>query len=127
MIELNNSFLTAGFDEKGRLVHFENNRAGHGNVIEYPAAGIFKMVLKRGSNWENVAYPADQTYEVAKKGEEVTITVRGLAVRDGHLDVTVTMRAWLEDEKLCFAADIDNRSDATVVDFMFPRIGVMKT
>ncbi|MDD5603080.1 MAG: DUF6259 domain-containing protein [Eubacteriales bacterium] len=127
MISIKNQYLTAGFDDNGRIICLENNDSGYGNIIDYPAAGIFKMVLKRGDNWENIVYPRDQLYEVKKEANQVVITVKKVAVRGKTFDVTLIMRIWLEQEKLCFTADIDNRSDTTVVDFMFPCIGVIRS
>jgi hypothetical protein len=37
MLQLKNKFLSAGFDEMGRIVELVNNTADYGNVIEYPA------------------------------------------------------------------------------------------
>jgi len=126
MIEISNSFMKAGFDDSGRLAYLENLKEGNGNIIECPAA-IFRMVMKEGDNWEITASSGDQDISVEKRGDRVFICADGLRVKDHRLDIRVTLTASLTDSHLIFSADIVNLSDATIVDFMFPRIGTIKS
>ncbi len=127
MLQLKNKFLSAGFDEMGRIVELVNNTADYGNVIEYPAAGMFKMICKVGESWEGVVYPKEQEYKVYKKDDVVITEVSKVSIKEAKYDIKIIMKTWLEADKLKFEAGIENNSELMVTDFMYPRIGVIKS
>lgn len=120
--------IKIGVDQQGCIVHLENKTGNTGNVIDYPANGIFGMVCKRGDNWEDVVFPEKQHYQVTQKGNTITIKIDKITTRDATSNVLIVMTIGLNEGKITFNAEIDNRQqDLTVTDFIYPQIGVIKT
>ncbi len=127
MAVLQNKQIRLEIDEKGRIIHLERLASGHGNVIETPGDGLFRMVMKAGENWEDVAFPKNQTYEIRVAGDTMHISVGQLTTRDHTVKVRVEMRVRLQEDKLFFDADIINSDTVMVNDFFFPCVGRIKT
>ena len=125
---LEDAQLKIGVDQQGRIVHLENKTGNTGNIIDHPANGIFKMVCKRGTNWEDVVFPEKQQYQVTKKDNMITIKVNKVTTRDATGNVNIVMTIGLKDGIITFDSEIDNQQpDLTVIDFIYPQIGVIKT
>jgi hypothetical protein len=127
MAVLQNEHIRLEVDEYGRLTHLERLSGGHGNIIETPADGLFRIVMKAGDNWEDVAFPRDQKYAVSSEGDTLHIAVEKLVTKDHTVNVHVDMRIRLSGEQVLFDASIENRDTVMVNDFFFPCIGRIKT
>lgn len=124
---LEDNLLKVVIDASGRIVHLENKTAKQGNVIASPE-GLFKMVCKRGENWEDVVFADKQKYNVTKTGNAVKVTVDQVVTRDATSQVGIVMTVSLTNGKLAFEAEINNRQPGLMVtDFIYPQVGVMKT
>ena len=126
MFELRNQHLTVRFDEQGRLTWLENNQTGHGNRLATPAES-FKLVFKQGENWEHVAFGDRQSYEIVQGDGKIDFIVASVQPPTGPAAIKVVLSARLQGEDLVFDASIDNRTDALVTDFEYPRVGVIKS
>ncbi|NLO35216.1 MAG: hypothetical protein GX112_02535 [Clostridiaceae bacterium] len=126
MFELRNQHLTVRFDEQGRLTWLENNQTGHGNRIDTPAES-FKLVFQQGENWEHVAFGDRQSYEIVQGDGKIDFIVASVQTPTGPAAIKVVLSARLQGEDLVFDASIDNRTDALVTDFEYPRVGVIKS
>jgi hypothetical protein len=125
---IEDALLKLTIDQSARIVHLENKTGTHGNVIDHASEGIFKMVARRGGNWEDVVFPEKQTYIIKKTGNYLTITLDKIVTRDAASDVSLEMTIALNDGKLTFDAEIDNRQkDLMITDFVYPQLGVIKT
>lgn len=127
MAVLQNEHIRLAVDENGRLTHLERLFGGHGNVIETPADGLFRIVMKAGDNWEDVAFPKDQKHAVSMEGDTLHIAVKKLVTRDHTANVRVDMRIRLQGEQILFDASIENHDTVMVNDFFYPCIGRIKT
>jgi len=127
MYKLKNDFLTAEFDQMGRLTWLQNNKSGVKNIIEAPAEGCFKLVFQKGQNWENVAFAKNQTFTVNQKDNLIEFSVDKLQVRDFIADISLKLMVGLKGEDLFFDAEISCREDALITDFEYPAIGEIKT
>lgn len=126
MVTLQNDALKAVFDARGTLVHLETLRNGRGNIIARPDA-LFQAVYVLDDNWEQVAFAKGQVIEVSGETDAVAIHVRGLRSKDAFVEIDLLLRVTLEADRLVFTAEIDNRSDALLTDFCYPRIGAVTT
>ena len=127
MYRLQNDHLTVRFDAQGRLTWLENNRSGCGNVIDAPAADSFKLVFKRGDNWENAVFGRRQAYRVHQDGNRLDFSLDQVSTPTGSAKITITLSATLEDESLVFDAVVDNQDDALVTDFFYPQVGQIRS
>lgn len=124
MYQLENRQIKIGFDAQARL---ELLSIAGGNVIAAPAAASFKLVFKKGENWENTAVGANQSFTVCEEPDAVTFTAQTLQYSGGTAQIGLTLKARLDGENLRFSAEIDNREpDAWVTDFEYPYIGVVR-
>ena len=125
---LENEYLSASFDGKGRLTALVNLKSGTiGNVIEKPADNSFLLVSKKGENWEDCAFGKDQDFTVKQEVNKLSFHTTKLQTRDGFNDIALTLNVSLEGEELRFYADVNNNSsDCLVTDFEYPRLGVFK-
>jgi hypothetical protein len=127
MAVLQNEHIRLNVDENGRLVHLERLSGGHGNAIETPADGLFRIVMNAGDNWEDVAFPQDQKYVVSVESGTLHIAVEKLVTKDHVVNVRVDMRIRLQGDQILFDASIDNRDTVMVNDFFYPCIGRIKS
>jgi hypothetical protein len=124
MYQLENRHIKIGFDAQARLALL--SIAG-GNVIAAPAAASFKLVFRKGENWENTAVSANQSFTVCEEPDAVTFTTQTLQYSGGTAQIGLTLKARLDGENLRFTAEIDNREpNAWVTDFEYPYIGVVR-
>lgn len=122
---LSNEFLKCVIDEKGRISYLENKKDKSGNIISRPC-DLFKAVLHRDENWEDIVFQDRQCVIVSGTGAAAQIIVSRPVTRMGEIDIDFKMAVVLEKDRLRFHAVIENRSDATVNDFYFPCIGAVK-
>lgn len=112
-------------DEKGRISSLKLD--GGRNVISAPV-GMFRAVLKNGDNWEDVAWADEQTMSVHQEGDAIRICTETLKTRSGEKQIAVELTLRMDDEgKVNFSARIDNHSDSTVNDWIWPCVGMMDT
>ena len=134
MMILENKKLRLELDGSGRILSLENKAGGKSNVIDAPT-DIFFMVLDDAQSQckETLVYACAQEFSATQvSATEATFTASDLQIDNGrpdagHVDITVTLRVILEDDKVSFTADIDNNTEMRVTDFEYPRIGVIKT
>lgn len=108
-------------DEKGMLC--ELSAPGIANVIAKPC-GLFRLIAHDGDNWETVADgEAQETLSVSRQENRVTISCDRLKARDRVLNIAITLTVTAEDDRLIFDSEIVNRSEATVTDWVYPRVG----
>lgn len=124
MLTLNNGVLAVEIDDKGRLTRLENLKTNSGNVISRPS-GLFRAVLKRGENWEDAAYSEHAHIEFRGGGARGEMRVSKLITRMGEADINIVFTLTLDGEKCLFGAEIDNRSNATLIDFYYPCVGAI--
>ncbi len=127
MAVLKNAYVRLEVDERGRLTCLDRLHGGHGNVIETPAEGLFRIVMKDGDNWEDVAFPKDQAYSLSVEGDTLHVVVEKLTTKSHTVNVRLDMRIRLQGEKVLFDADIENHDAVMVNDFYYPCIGRIKT
>jgi hypothetical protein len=127
MYTLKNQYLTVELDKKGRLSCLRNNKNEFASIIDTKAEGCFKMVFKKGLNWENVVYANNQEFIVKQNENSIEFIVEKMKVRNFIADISLNMTVSLKEENLVFDAEIINREDALITDFEYPNIGVIKT
>ena len=125
MITLNNGMIALALDENAFLTRFENLSTASGNLITRPQP-IFRVIMATGDDWEDTFYAEDADLSVRSEDDQIVIDVRSLTNRKGVRDVRLRMTIRLEGEQAFFGAQIDNRSQSTVVDFYYPCLGGMK-
>src|SRR5690554_25833 len=110
-VSIEDNLLKIEIDQSGRIVYMENKTSDMGNIIDRPADGLFKMVCKRGGNWEDVVFPENQNYRITKEGNSIKIELDQIITRDGISEVSLVMNVSLNNGKLTFGADIENNQD----------------
>ena len=98
---------------------------GIANVIAKPC-GLFSAIVRQGDNWETVCRGEDQNASVSTDGHTLTVTYGELKARGHALQIGVTLKITAEDDRLTFASEINNRSDGTLVEWIYPRIGEIR-
>lgn len=127
MAVLQNDHVRLEVDDQGRLTHLERLGGNHGNVIEAPAEGLFRVVMQDGDNWEDVAFAKDQTYAISLKGDTLHIVAEKLKTKTHTVNVRVVMRIRLSGEQILFDATVENNDTVMVNDFFYPTIGRIRT
>lgn len=127
MYNLQNEFLTAQFDEKARLILLKNNKGSLANVIEAPAEGCFKMIFKKGEDWEKVVFAKHQSFNAVQRDDEIEFNIDRLKVGEHKVDISLKLKISLKGENLAFDAEISCKEDALITDFEYPVIGGIKT
>jgi len=99
-----------------------------GNVIASPVDGCFKMVFKKGNDWENVIFGGDQDFSVTEKENGLEFIVNKVSIKNVKVDISLKLAVSLEGEDLIFDAEIvNNEADTLITDFDYPVIGTIKT
>ncbi len=125
MWKLENQNIQIGFDGQARLSLLS---MGGGNAIAAPSSTSFKLVFKKGENWENTVVSGGQSFTVREEPGAVTFTARTLEYSGGTAQIGLRLTVRLDGEHLRFSAEIDNREpDAWVTDFEYPYIGVVRS
>lgn len=127
MYKLENEFLTAKFDESGRVIYLKNNKSDKDNVISSPAENSFKLVFKKGENWENTVLAKDQKFKVKQKDNLLEFTAKKIKTFNLTTEIDIQLKIALKGEDLIFDAEISNSEDALITDFEYPNIGVIKS
>ena len=129
MVKISNGRMVIGVDGAGRMACLENCHSGVGNVIERPADDFFMINVKKGDCWENPAWGHDQKPVITAAKDRITISYPSLYVAHlkAEIDIGLEMVLSFEGDMVRFDASIDNRTeDCEVIDFEFPRIGIIK-
>ena len=124
---LQNEFLTVRFDERARLIYLRNNKGGRGNILASPAEYGFKMVFRKGQDWEKTAFLKDRSFTVIQDGNRIEFMADRLQTRDGMADIGLKLSVQLKDEELMFDAEIKSREDGPITDFEYPVVGEIKS
>lgn len=124
MAELHNGRLSLVINDRGQWDRLAMN--GGENVIAR-GAGLFRAVLHNGDNWEDVALAEQQRFAVTQTADAITLRTEALTTSRGSLPITVTLTVRLEEDRLTFSSQVDNRSQATVDDWIFPCVGAIDT
>ncbi len=124
MVTLSNAGLRCDLDQQGRIIWLENRQSSGGNIIKTPV-DLFKAVLHRGGNWEDVAFQDRQSITVSGGGDQARVVVHGMQTRMGLSDIDLTLTLALDGGQLVFGAEIANHSDATLNDFYYPCLGAI--
>lgn len=124
---LQNKYIKLIVDQQGRLVHLERVASKQGNVIQSPGDGLFRIVMKSGENWEDVAFAQDQKHTISIQQETMHIVVDQLVTKDHIAAVSIDMSIQLNDEQILFDAVITNNDQVMVNDFFYPCIGKIAT
>jgi len=128
MYSLKNEFLEVEFNERGSVTRLQNKRVQLGNIIASPTEECFRLVFKKGENWENVAFGNKQEYTVTKNQESIEFTLHQIKARNITADISLKLIVTLRGEDLIFDAEINNNEEGVLItDFNYPIIGVIKT
>ena len=128
---LENSKLLAEFDEKARLVRLIDSSNGI-NVIEKPTDDAFRLILADDRCKENIVFGGAQDFRAEKQGDRLVFTTESLSIDNGRadsgkVDLTLSLCVTLDGDRLSFTAKIANQTDMRILDFEYPRLGVIKT
>jgi len=126
MVSLRNEYLHLAVNEQGCITHLENLKTGNGNVIVDPKP-LFRMTLHTGTNYEDMAFGAEQKYDVKLDGDKIVVTVSEVTTRMGVAKVAVEMTLSLDKDHVNFGSSIKNDSQSTVAEIFYPCVGAMKT
>ncbi|MDD3411564.1 MAG: DUF6259 domain-containing protein [Eubacteriales bacterium] len=124
MAILQNEKLMIGVNERGQIDHL--SYPGGQNLITRPC-GLFRAVLKTGDNWENVAFSDRQSYSVTADEQRIVLKTGCLRAKEGEQPIRLTLTLRLEGERVYFDSEIDNQSQSTVVDWIYPCVGAMQS
>ncbi len=125
MYRLESQNMRIGFDAQARLVMLA---IAEGNIISAAPETSFRMIFKRGENWENTVVSAGQEFTVTAEKNALLFHTDTLIHSGGTVDIGLTLTARLDGDTVRFSAEIDNREpDAWVTDFEYPYIGVVRT
>ncbi len=131
MHPLKSKTITAVFDEQARLVSFTNTVCTKENIIVAPPKSAFRMTCQQGDCKEVVAELDTQSCKATSTKTSVKFTFNGIKTFDGRhhetLPIKLTLSATLKNDQLVFNADIDNQSDARILDFTYPIVGPIVT
>lgn len=130
MVQIRNRYMALGVDEAGRIAYLENCLGTSGNIIDHPAADLFMINVKRGECWENPAWGHDQKPVIEASADRIEISYPDLYIAHckERVSIGLHLALSLEGEMVRFDARIDNRTeDCEVIDFEYPRIGVIKS
>ncbi|MGI5857172.1 MAG: DUF6259 domain-containing protein [Candidatus Merdivicinus sp.] len=126
MYRLENPHLSAEFDAQGQLTALSGSGR---NVIDSPTGSSFRLVFRKGGNWENVVFSRDQEFSVIQTSGELRFHAEKLRCRDGaEVCIALTLIVALEEDALRFRAFLNNREEDTLItDFEYPCVGIIKT
>ena len=135
MITIQSSKLRLGLDEAGRICSLEDLAAGGANIIESPADGAFFLVLDDAASQckETLVWADAQAVTcIHADACSASFAVKGLQTDNGRpdagiADISLTLHVKAEDDQLSFTADIDNRTDMRITDFVYPRLGKIRS
>ncbi len=127
MVKLENIALKACFDNNGAIVYLENKLDGRGNIIQRPES-LFRLICQMNENWEHVVEAKDQKITVIEEADAVHFEMSRLCSRGGaDMEISARFSVQLAMDRLLFSATMENKSDAEITDFYFPRIGAIST
>ena len=131
MHTLKSKTITAVFDNQARLVSFTNTACTKENIITAPPKSAFRMTCQQGDCKEVVAELDTQSCKATSTKTSVKFTFDSIKMFDGRhhdlLPIKLTLSATLKNDKIVFNADIDNQSDAQILDFTYPLVGPIVT
>lgn len=126
MVTIGNASVSLRLDDKGRITHLQNLKAGGGNIISRPVA-LFHAIIQNGNNWEEIAPGADAELTVSASGNQALVHITALNTRKHRFNVEIKLFIALEAEKALFSAEIINHDNVTLTDFYYPCIGAIST
>lgn len=122
MIKLYNEYVSLTIDDNACLTSFEHLKMQTGNIITRPAP-MFRAVLHSGDNWEDFAYSENAKFTVSGEGDIGTIHVSELNTEMGRFEIEMDLTVRLDGEKIYFDATVNNRSNATLNELVWPCFG----
>lgn len=122
MIRLQNEYLSLTIDDNACLASFAHLKMQTGNIITRPTP-MFRAVLHNGDNWEDIAYARNAEFTVSGDGEVGVIHVTALNTDMGRSEIEMDLTVRLDGEKLHFDATVNNRSNATLNELLWPCFG----
>ena len=124
MASIKNEWVSLSVNGRGQIDALA--MAGGKNVIARPV-GLFRAVLHSGDNWEAVAFADEQALTVSQAEDAIVLRADSLRTADGELPIGVTLTLRLDGEHVVFESTVDNRSEATLDDWIYPCLGAIDT
>lgn len=128
---LENSKLRVELDDSARIISLVEKEVGV-NVIDSPAEDPFMLILASDRCKENIAFGGAQKLTASSDGTSACFHADRLKLDNGRDDagfaeLSLDLRVRLDGEDIIFTADLDNKSGMRVIDFEYPRVGVIKS
>lgn len=128
---LENSKLRVELDGSARIISLTDKKTGV-NIIDSPAEDGFFLNLADSRCKENLAFGHDQTLIASQNGDTISFRTDRLKLDCGrtdelYVDFGLTLNVTLDGEDIIFTAELDDRAGMRVLDFEYPRVGVIKS
>ena len=128
---LENSKLRVELDGSARIISLTDKKTGV-NIIDSPAEDGFFLNLADSRCKENLAFGHDQTLTASQNGDTISFCTDRLKLDCGrtdelYVDFGLTLNVTLDGEDIIFTAELDDRAGMRVLDFEYPRVGIIKS
>lgn len=128
---LENSKLRVELDDFARITSLVDKATGV-NIIDSPAEDPFMLILASERCKENIVFGHDQ--QLTCEADQLSAHFKADRLKfdngradAGYADLSLTLNIRLDGEDIIFTADLDNRTDMRVIDFEYPRVGIIKS
>lgn len=128
---LENSKLRVELDGSARIISLIDKSIGV-NIIDAPAQDGFFLNLADDRCKENLAFGHSQSLTASQDGNTVSFHTDRLKLDCGrtdelYIDFGLTLNVTLDGENIIFTAELDDRAGMRVLDFEYPRVGIIKS